>query len=501
MKEQFKQSLIAYLLNHHGYVAGSKLSTILHVSTKTIVRNVKKINAESPETPLIDARRGRGYRLNYQNYLKVKHASGVPHSASNLSTVERRNEVIKKLLITSPEKQQVRAVFSKFYVSDSVVSSDLKIIRTMLAKYQLTVHRKNEYVWIDGKELDIRKAINSLLVSDDVISISHFLQENQYIRKRDASFVTRQLGFIEEQMDSDIPYPYNVNLFSHLYVLIERYQNVGSLVESDYPLTTAENETMQAHPKLLKISAQVVANLSRYLNTNLPKMEIYYLYQYLTSSRVNDSPITVNDVSDRVRAVTDFLIDKVTQDPQYRYLNSNELFTNLANHIKPLLNRLANNIKVKNNLLGQISLEYPHLFKVVKQATADLSRRYDLNKIDDEEVGFITVYFAQAAENKRPPINVVAVCTTGFGTAQLLKAKLEKRFSELNIIDVVSSRELADKIDQYPSVDLIISTIELPRTIKVPTLIVSAILTLEDQERLDKKVDEIRKRMLNSWKG
>ncbi|HIW70493.1 MAG TPA: PRD domain-containing protein [Candidatus Limosilactobacillus merdipullorum] len=498
MKEQFKQSLIAYLLNHHGYVAGSKLSTILHVSTKTIVRNVKKINAESPGEPIIESKRGRGYRLNYQNYLKVKHDAGTPHNASNLSTVERRNEVIKKLLITSPEKQQVRAVFGKFFVSDSVISSDIKIIRTMLAKYHLTVHRKNEYVWIDGKELDIRNAINSLLVSDDVISISHFLQENQYVRKRDASFVIRQLGFIEEQMDSDIPYPYNVNLFSHLYVLIERYQNVGSLVESDFALTDTEKEAMQSHPQMFKISQQVVSNLSRYLNTELPPIEVYYLYQYLTSSRVNNTAISVNDVSDNVRAVTDFLIDKVTQDPQYRYLNSNELFTNLANHIKPLLNRLENNIKVKNNLLGQISLEYPHLFKVVQEATAELSKRYDLNKIDDEEVGFITVYFAQAAENKRPPINVIAVCTTGFGTAQLLKAKLEKRFSELNIIDVVSSRELADKIDQYPSLDLIVSTIELPKTIKVPTLIVSAILTLEDQERLDQKVDKIRKKMLNS---
>lgn len=498
MKERFKQSLIAYLLNHHGYVAGSQLSTILHVSTKTIVRNVKKINAESSDGPIIESKRGRGYRLNYQNYLKGKNETTVPQNVSNLSTVERRNEVIKKLLVTSPEKQQVKDVFSKFYVSDSVISFDLKIIRTMLEKYHLTVHRENEYVWIEGKELDIRTAINSLLVSDNVISISHFLQENQYIRKRDASFVTRQLGFIEEQMASDITYPYNVNLFSHLYVLIERYQNVGSLVESDFEVTDAEKETMDSHPKMEKISQQVVANLSRYLNTQLPSIEVYYLFQYLSSSRVNDTSISVNDVSDHVRAVTDYLIDKVTQDPQYRYLNSNELFTNLANHIKPLLNRLENNIKVKNNLLGQISLEYPHLFKVVKNATAELSKRYDLNKIDDEEVGFITVYFAQAVENKRPPINVVAVCTTGFGTAQLLKAKLEKRFSELNIIDVVSSRDLAGKIDHYPDLDLIVSTIELPKSIKVPTLIVSAILTLEDQERLDKKVDEIRKRMLNS---
>lgn len=484
-------------MNHRGYVAGPQLSTDLHVSTKTIVRYVKRINEKSTNGPIIESKRGRGYRLNYQNYLKEKNETDSPLSTGNLTTVERRNEIIKELLITSPEKHLTKDMFSKFFVSDSVISSDLMIIRDMLNKYHLELRRRNEYVWVDGPEPNIREAINSLLVSDDVNSISHFLQDNQYIRQQDASFVTRQLNYMEEQLGSEIPYPYNVNLFSHLYVLIQRYHNVSSL-DNGETMTPSEEEKLHEHPRLYRICKKVIANLNQYLNTRLPNIEIYYLFQYLTSTRVSGPSLGIEDISDRVRAVTDFLIDKVTEDEQYSHLNSNQLFTNLAKHMKPLLNRLENNIKVKNNLLGQINLEYSHLFNVVKNATKQLSHRYDLNTIDDAEVGFITLYFAQAAESMRPPINVMIVCTTGFGTAQLLKAKINKRFSELNVVGVVAGRELEDKILKHPNVDLVISTITLSKKIKTPVLIVSAILTLEDQERLEQKVDEIRKKLMRS---
>lgn len=192
MNNGIRQSLITYLLNHRDFVAGPELSTILGVSTKTISRTVKKLNEQSNNGQIIESQRGRGYKLNYQNYLQQNSiANTVGHN--NLTSVQRRNEIIKTLLITSPEKHLTTDVFSKFYVSDSVVSSDLKIISKMLDKYHLQLKRNHKYLWIIGKELNIREAINSLLVSDDVTNISHFLQNNQYVRKQDASFVTRQL--------------------------------------------------------------------------------------------------------------------------------------------------------------------------------------------------------------------------------------------------------------------------------------------------------------------
>ena len=159
--------------------------------------------------------------------------------------------------------------------------------------------------------------------------------------------------------------------------------------------------------------------------------------------------------------------------------------------MKPLLNRLDNHIKVKNNLLEQIVLEYPDLFQVVKRATMQVVKRFGLNSIDDEEVGFITVYFAQASEAAQRPINIMIVCTTGFGTAELLNSKIAKRFSDIKIVELVAGRNVSVELQKHPEVQLVVSTINLPEE-RIPTLVVSAMLTMEDQDRLEKMVMKIR---------
>ena len=92
----------------------------------------------------------------------------------------------------------------------------------------------------------------------------------------------------------------------------------------------------------------------------------------------------------------------------------------------------------------------------------------------------------------------MVVCTTGFGTAQLLKAKLAKRFSELNVVELIAKRDLAEEIENSAKpIDLIISTVNLPESIEVPTLVVSALLTMEDQERLERMIGQVRRRMVS----
>lgn len=497
MTQGYKEMLIGYLLNHRDFVAGPDLSAVLDVSTKTISRTVKEINRDTEDKPIIESKRGRGYRLDYQRYVSQSGKIDKFLNVNHLTSVERRNDVIKELLITSPGKHKLADLFRKYYVSDSVIFSDIRAIKEMLHKYQLGLYKRNDYVWIEGEEVRIRHAINDLLVTDNVTNISHFLQSNKYIREQDASFVTRQLNVIEEKLRSSIPYPYNINLFSHLYILIERYRSVKKFIQTELSITPEEKEKLRSNPRVTDVCRRVMGNLSRYLNAELPSVEYYYLFQYLTSSRVNRDDDVTGDVFGFVQSVTDFLIDKVTEYSPYQNIGSQKLFQNLSKHIYPLINRLENNIKVKNNLLKQIMLEYPHLFKIVRKSTEQLSKRYDLTKIDDAEVGFITLYFAEAAESTRPPINTVVVCTTGLGTARLLKAKLAKRFSELNVTELVAKRDLEKEVKNTTKpVNLIISTVNLPDNIGVPTLVVSALLTLEDQERLERVISQVRRRMV-----
>ncbi|MBS7731996.1 PRD domain-containing protein, partial [Vibrio cholerae] len=95
-------------------------------------------------------------------------------------------------------------------------------------------------------------------------------------------------------------------------------------------------------------------------------------------------------------------------------------------------NRLEHKIRVKNNLLSQIKLTYEEVFMGVRKVSGSISEKFNLPAINDDENGFITLYFAKALETRQyqHPIKTLIMCTTGIGTSELLRAKVSKKFPE-----------------------------------------------------------------------
>ncbi|WP_236034380.1 BglG family transcription antiterminator [Bifidobacterium saguinibicoloris] len=492
MTAGYNKSLINYLLNRRDFVPGTELSAVLGVSTKTISRIVKHVNEQSANGPIVESQRGRGYRLNSSNYFAQRDLAGEGEKSGALSSVERRDEIIKRLLITAPQQYRMDDLWGKFYISESAIAVDLRTLRRMLAKFKLELARSGDIIWVSGTETDIRRAMASLLVTDDAIANGQFMRADHDVQQRDVAFVSHQLDLIEDLTHAEVPYPYSVNLFTHLYILIERFRGVGSLIDDGEP-SEFDEAMLEHHKGVTQVCEKVIGNFDAYLGTTLPRIEVYYLYQYLTSSRIDFAQLDPHEIPEDVREVTDELIDLVTEDPAFRTIDKQGLFAHLSLHMKPLMNRLRNNIRVANNLLEQIKLEYPYLFNVVSAACLEIEQRRGLAHIDDEELGFITVHFAQAVERAPMPLNLLLVCTTGLGTAQLLQAKIAKRFSGFRIVETVSSRTLKQELAKHPDIDLVVSTVRLPEEITVPTLVVSAMLTLEDQDRLEQEANRIRR--------
>ncbi|MFT9008791.1 MAG: PRD domain-containing protein [Bifidobacterium sp.] len=488
MTFEVEKPLINRLTHQRGFVSGLELSKMLCVSTKTISRTVKEINGHAQDGAVIESRRGRGYRLIAGHLHSSDNLFNDAFRKNRLTSVERRSWVLKKMLLCAPQLCEVNQLWSQFYVSDSTISMDIKILRSMLNGFGLELVRKFDYVEINGSESNIRKAINSLLIPDGDVIATDVLESDKYKQSRDRAFVGRQLHLIETLLHTEIPYPYSVNIFSHLYILIARFRSTGS-----HRVIGGENYAplMSRYPEIVRVSNQVINNFNAYLDTMLDESEVYNLYQYLISSRLNTDMLEDATFSQTVSDVTRYLIDCVNENSDYAGLHSAELFTNLAKHIRPLLNRLNNSISVSNNLLEQIRFEYPSLFDAVKEACASVSEQFHLNRINDEEIGFITVYFAQSLESNYQ-LNILLVCTTGLGTSQLLQSKIQRRFSGLHVVETVALRDLEAELQRHEDVELVVSTIELTSKIRVPSLVVSAMLTLSDQERLESAVERIR---------
>ncbi|MEX6012977.1 helix-turn-helix domain-containing protein [Mammaliicoccus sciuri] len=117
-------------------------------------------------------------------------------------------------------------IIERYYISESVLNTDEKKIDEMLKRFNLNLERKNRHLFINGDESDIRNALLELIGDGQLSNFSAYnvIDQNE---DKDAHFVQEQINKIESYKDMIIPYPYNVNIFSHLYILIMRFRKRG----------------------------------------------------------------------------------------------------------------------------------------------------------------------------------------------------------------------------------------------------------------------------------
>ena len=70
----------------------------------------------------------------------------------------------------------------------------------------------------------------------------------------DRQFLTAQLELIQRSFRTTIPYPYNINIFSHLYVLMKRYRTGKVQVSRTVQLSQQDQALIQEQPVILKVS-------------------------------------------------------------------------------------------------------------------------------------------------------------------------------------------------------------------------------------------------------
>lgn len=452
MKVDNEDKLISYLLNAHTYVDSKTLAHNLNVSTKTIYRLVKRIN-EMYSIPLIIAEKGKGYRIDDRELLDKQEVQ-MQHQNDLLTPIERRNTITKDLLLISPKSLSVFKIIERFYVSESVLNSDERKIEEMLKNFNLKLVRRNRHLSIRGDETNIRRALLELMEESKLTSLLSYNDMTQ-LEDRDAFFVQEQINIIENYQGIIIPYPYNVNIFSHLYILIMRFRKRGVISVDKNHYTEEMHHLINEYQSFYRTSDMIISNIERYLHSKLPKNEKIYLFEYLISSR--------------------FESQNVDSEQQ------------LMKHIKPMLNRIEHGLFVKNTLIEQIKKEYQDIFLAIKKISSEITNERNSNSINEDEVGYLTLYFAKEIERNPKKIQTLITCTTGIGTSELLKTKISRNVSDIEIKDVKSTFDLSN--EDLTDIELIISTVNIPDIKGIPVVVISAMFNKNDQIKLRKMIE------------
>lgn len=178
------------------------------------------------------------------------------------------------------------------------------------------------------------------------------------------------------------------------------------------------------------------------------------------------------------------LIGDVEAKFHFPFRHDKNLTENLLLHISMAMERIQSGINVSNPMLDEIYQSNPKLYEIVKQSFLEIFHSFS---IPEDEIGYIVIYFIASMDSlSKRSIQVLVVCSTGIGSSKMLRSRLEREFSEIDVKKIISLHKLHDEnLDNY---DFIISTVPLDLD-EDKYLCVSPLLNEKEKEETKKKLE------------
>ncbi|GGE25763.1 BglG family transcription antiterminator [Streptococcus himalayensis] len=487
MLHQKEKHILQYLIDHKGeFVTSKALAEALSCSDRTVRTYLKSLmELDERETGFcLEAKQGYGYRLTicqsllYQTFMQSESLSETGGNGDNIE--DRYHYLVNKLLF-----EQAQLYFDdlaeELFVSRSTLSSDFKKIRKDLAAYDLTIESKANYgVYVVGSERNKRRFIMDHFFRDQSFASLH-----QYIpmeiNEKQLNLEDLTLIVLEECREGELRLSDFViqNLVTHLVLSVRR-------IAQGFQIKQIEDLAREDYPKERKIAESILIRVSRLISLDFPEEEIDYITLHLISKAYHQHS-SILDGGESLRSQLIQVLEYHPSVKKYRFQQDFQLVEGVLTHLATLLIRLKNHVKLENPLLADIKKSYLPVFQLTADMLAAMPSFAHLT-LSEDEIAYVALHVMAAMERikEKQKFNILVICATGFGSAQLLKNRIELELGNLvTVVDVIGYYDLND--ERMQGIDFIISSIDLSNLVfSLPVFTVSIFLT-NDEVKLIKQ--------------
>ena len=500
-----QSAIIMDLVKSRNPVTAKALSFKYNVSIRTVRYDIEIVEKWLYEGKFNFVRKhGTGMWLNVtdkeRENIRIK-LHGTDPYVKFFSKDERKKIVIKELLKSlSPVNSEY--LCEKTGVSKTTLLEDMREVREMLSRKGVFVEGKPGIGYVlEGDEKDIRKLISQILLSDfDRFELIDILNEISSSRQIDLNDIKKDLNLAHNINIEDIKdaissskkiYDFYIPDSSYISLIVHIAIAVDRLLSNQEIKLSAERINLLQSYKEYKLAKEISLNLEKTYNISIPEAEIANITFHLISANLkmnyfNNKNIydSNNDLIDAVNNMINYLKHKLVLPAK----SLESLKVDLLSHLKLTLKKIELNIPNENPLLEQIKENYRKYY-TLSEEIAPIFKRSTGITLTDDEIGYITLHIAAHGEFNKENMtrNVLLVCTTGKGTAKVLKAKLKRDMPELVVKDTVSIFDLEDGNVPLENIDFIISTFPAS-DIKVPVIEVNPIITEKDISRIRSRI-------------
>ena len=469
--------ILKILSDAEDYLPVHIIAEKLGISTKTAYRDIEKIIDNVEDIKLLK-KQGKGIKIKFLN-LPLNSTS--QKYLTKDSVEERRVKILYYLLRNSKNYTSIDELSEMYYVGKSSIVNDLNYLESNLLSDNLILKKDRLGTRIVGDEKSIRKKIMYLVREYSFISDEN--EEEYYsetLKELITKFDTKKIAIVERiiaKHERNLPYTigdlYYINLVVHILIAIERINSENYLDDNDIPKISDKEFYREAENIAIEIENE--------FSINLPLNEIYYIYQYLVSTGVgNLNNDIVLEVDAEVEEITEKFLQAVSEKKGVIFSGSDNVYYLFKLHIRALLRRLKYGIIIKNPLLEKIKEEYQEQFKEIQV----LARKILSKDINDDEIAYLTVYTESILNLTSIKTKVILVCNSGFGTSLFLKKRIEDKLENIEVVDVVSAKDL--KGYDLSNINFVVSTVKLENIKNV--IYVNVMLNEEDIQNINRKV-------------
>jgi lichenan operon transcriptional antiterminator len=262
-------------------------------------------------------------------------------------------------------------------------------------------------------------------------------------------------------------------------------------IKANYYIPVGNNEMSELVGDIeLKLAKDCTRLISKRFDVEFPKSEIEYIAVHLAGKKMLElikdgkgNIVIDQEINDVVKEMLQVVYDSFKFD----FRNDLELMMLLGQHLVPLKVRVKFDMTMKNPLLKDIKERFSLPYVMATQACTVITERYG-KILSDDEIGYIALTFALALERQRTNVekkNILLVCSSGKGSAQLLAYKLQEAFQEyINEIEICDVRSVG-KVD-FKNINYVFTTVPISAKVPVPIQEVKYFLESKDIKAMEK---------------
>lgn len=499
MLNKKEKQIIQYLTkDKEQFVTSKELAAHMGCSDRTIRTYYKTLVEKLDNHSGLDliSKQGYGYKLDildddaYADFLEENHINDHHFNYQSVTDInDRYNFLLNKLLFEQNEIY-FDDLADELFVSRSTLSSDFKKIREKFKPYHLKIESKaNKGVYVMGQERDKRRFIMDYFIDSGFINTMHSYVDNELLNQR-ISFEELTIIVLDECREGGLKLSDFViqNLVIHIALAIRR------ITEGFRISKVSDDEVVLRGLAERRVAENILKRVSVSTGIHFPIEEIDYITLHLVSKGHGNSCHISEVLQEQIRQE---LIDSISQiNPSVK--NDFQLIEGLLAHLSTRYIRLQGKVVMENPLTAEIQANYRDMYQLAERVVSNMPT-FSPYTLSPNEIAYIALHFMAAKERykEQRKYNVLVICATGYGSAQMLKSRIENELGNLvSITDVIGYYEIND--EKLKGIDFIVSSIDLSNLMfNIPVFTVSVFLNDEELKDIKQGIAHLNTSMAN----